>query len=163
MSDRGKIAVYPGTFDPITNGHLDVIKRATKLFKKVIVAVADNKEKKTLFSVRERVDMIRSVTKGMDVEVEAFSGLLVDFLKKKGCKIVIRALRAVSDFEYEFQMAVINKDIDDDIETLFLMTNKNYFYLSSSVVKQLARENGNISGLVPKEVIDKLKEKNSKS
>ncbi|MFW5891680.1 MAG: pantetheine-phosphate adenylyltransferase [Nanoarchaeota archaeon] len=149
MVNRAELAIYPGTFDPITNGHLDIIKRGLKLFKRVIVAVSDNKNKNVLFSVDERVKMIREVCKDMDVEVDSFDGLLVDFLKKKKCNIVIRALRAVSDFEYEFQMAVVNKDLDPELETIFLMTNKEYFYLSSSVVKEISLAKGKVSNLVP--------------
>ncbi len=163
MTHRAELAIYPGTFDPITNGHIDIIKRSLKLFRKIIVAVADNKEKNTLFSVSERVEMIKKVTEGMDVEVESFSGLLVRFLKEKKCNVVIRALRAVSDFEYEFQMAVMNKKMNSELDTIFLMTNKEFFYLSSSIVKQVAREYGDINGLVPEEVEKKLKKKFQKS
>ena len=159
MSHRAELVIYPGTFDPITNGHLDIIKRGLSLFRKIVVAVADNKEKNTLFSVSERVEMIKEVTKGLDVEVDSFSGLLVDYLKKKNCLTVLRALRAVSDFEYEFQMAVMNKSLNPNLETIFLMTNKEYFYLSSSILKQVAKENADIKKFVPKEVEEKIKKK----
>jgi len=132
------------------------------MFRKVIVTVSDNKEKNTLFSVEERIEMIKSVTSDFPegvVEVESFSGLLVEFVKEKKSNFVIRALRAVSDFEYEFQMAVMNKNLDPDFETIFLMTNKDYFYLSSSVVKQVACSKGDVSQFVPGFVEKKLKEK----
>jgi pantetheine-phosphate adenylyltransferase len=154
-----KTAIYPGTFDPITNGHLDIIKRALKIFDKVIVAVGENKSKNPLFSAEERVAVIKEVTKGMNVGVESFDGLLVDFANKKRCNRIIRSLRAVSDFEYEFQMNVINRQLNPELETLYLMTDKEYFYLSSSMVKELAKKNADISGLVPKAVKNRLKEK----
>lgn len=152
-----KIAIYPGTFDPVTNGHLDIINRSLKIFDKVIVAVTDNDSKNPYFSVRERIEMLSEVTKGLNVEVEGFDGLLVDYIKRKKSKVIIRALRAVSDFDYEFQMAVINKELSSEIETIFLMTNKEYFYLSSSIVKELAKSKADISKFVPKAVEKRLK------
>ena len=150
-----RVAVYPGSFDPITNGHLDIIERALKVFDKVIVAILINPTKKGLFSVQERVELIKKVTKDIDnVEVESFEGLLVDFLEKKETNIIIKGLRAVSDFEYEFQMALMNNKLNSDVETVFMMTSAEYSYLSSSSVKQVAKFGGNINGLVPDEIVD---------
>jgi pantetheine-phosphate adenylyltransferase len=157
--NKMKSAIYPGTFDPISNGHLDIIKRALKIFDRIIVAVGENKGKNPLFSAAERVAMIREVTKGMDVEVESFDGLLVDYAKKKKCTRIIRSLRAVSDFEYEFQMNVLNRQMNPELETLFLMTDKEYFYLSSSAIKEIAIKGGNISSMVPKAVEKRIREK----
>ena len=155
-----RVAVYPGSFDPITNGHLDIIERALKVFDKVIVAILINPTKKGLFSVEERTELIKKVTKNIDnVEVESFEGLLVDFLAKKETNIIIKGLRAVSDFEYEFQMALMNNKLDPEIETLFMMTSAQYSYLSSSAVKQVAKFGGNLDGLVPSEIIPIVREK----
>jgi pantetheine-phosphate adenylyltransferase len=145
-----KICVYPGSFDPVTNGHLDIIDRAAKLCDKLIVAVLVNSRKNPTFSLEERVGLLEKVLKDRDnVVVESFDGLLVDFVKKKNASSIIKGLRAVSDFEYELQMALLNKNLDPEVETLFMMANINYFFLSSSAVKELARNNGNIEGLVP--------------
>lgn len=145
-----KICVYPGSFDPVTNGHLDVINRASKLCDKLIVAVLVNSSKSPMFSIEERVDLLKCVLKDRtNIEVENFSGLLVDFMREKNAKAIIKGLRAVSDFEYEFQMALMNKNQSPDIETLFMMTNINYSYLSSSMVKELVKYGGNIDDLVP--------------
>ncbi|MBZ4663806.1 MAG: coaD [Caloramator sp.] len=156
-----KVVVYPGSFDPITNGHLDIIQRASKIFDRVIVAVLENPEKKNpLFNVNERVELIKRVTKDLEnVEVESFKGLLIDFMRKKESKIIIKGLRAVSDFEYEFQMALMNNKLDENIETLFMMTSSQYSYLSSSSVKQVAMYGGCLRGLVPDEIINDIKEK----
>lgn len=155
-----RVAVYPGSFDPITNGHLDIIERARKVFDKVIVAILINPTKKGLFSVDERVELIKKVTKDIDnVEVESFEGLLVDFLAKKETNIIIKGLRAVSDFEYEFQMALMNNKLNSDVETVFMMTSAEYSYLSSSSVKQVAFFDGSVEGLVPSKVIGDIKEK----
>jgi len=144
------ICVYPGSFDPVTNGHLDIINRAVRICDKLIVAVGSNETKKPAFTANERIDMIREAAGGLPcIEVTSFSGLLVDFVKKMGSKTVIKGLRAMSDFEYEFQMALLNKSLEPDIETLFMMTSVNYSYLSSSAVKEIARNGGNIEGLVP--------------
>lgn len=149
-----KIGVYPGSFDPVTNGHLDIIERASKVFDKLIVGVLVNPEKKGLFSVEERVEIIKRVTKDYNnVEVEAFSGLLIDFLKEKQSKIIIKGLRTVSDFEYEFKMALMNNKLDPSIETVFMMTSARYSYVSSTSVKQVAMFGGCIKELVPDEII----------
>ncbi len=149
-----KIAVYPGSFDPVTNGHLDVIERSSKIFDKVIVGVLSNSSKTPIFSVAERVEMLNKVTKNYDnVEVDSFTGLLVNYLQNKNAKIIIKGLRAVSDFEYEFQMALMNKKLTPDIETLFMTTSSQYSYLSSSVVKEVAKLGGCLKELVPDEII----------
>lgn len=149
-----KIAVYPGSFDPITNGHLDIIERGTKIFDKLIVAVLINDAKKGLFDYEERAELIKKVTKHLpNVEVECFGGLLVDFMEQKKATVILKGLRAMSDFEYEFQMALMNKKLDAEIETLFMMSNAQYSYLSSSAVKQVAKFGGCVQGLVPDQVI----------
>jgi len=147
-----KTFIYPGSFDPVTNGHLDIIERALKICDKLIVAVLISHNKKPLFSMDERVDLLnRSVCdRGFqNVEIECFSGLLVDFVNKKQANVIIKGLRAVSDFEFELQMALLNKKQAPEIETLFMMSDINYSFLSSSMVKELARYSGNIKGLVP--------------
>jgi len=142
--------VYPGSFDPVTNGHLDIISRAIKICDRLIVAVGSNESKKPAFTVDERMELLKSALDGQpDIEVTSFSGLLVDFLKKTKVNIVIKGLRAMSDFEYEFQMALLNKNLEPDVETLFMMTGGNYSYLSSSAVREIARNSGSIDGLVP--------------
>ncbi len=152
-----RIAVYPGSFDPITNGHIDIIRRSSRTFDKVYVAVLVNSSKKPLFSIEERMDFIKRVTKDLDnVEVDTFSGLLVDYMRKKEAGIIIKGLRAVSDFEYEFQMALMNHKLSKDIETLFMMTSARYQYLSSSIVKEVARHGGCLDGLVPDEMKDEI-------
>jgi pantetheine-phosphate adenylyltransferase len=145
-----KIAVYPGSFDPITYGHMDIIKRALKIFDKVIVAVARNSGKNALFPIEERIDLIRAVLAGNDrVDVDTFDGLLVDYVQSRNASVIIRGLRAVSDFEYEFQLAQINRGITLDVETLFMMTSVPYSYLSSSVVKEISSLKGPVDSLVP--------------
>lgn len=145
-----KTCVYPGSFDPVTNGHLDIIHRAAQICDRLIVAVGINESKRTAFTVQERLDMLKLVLKGKpEIEVAVFSGLLADFMKSMGANIIIKGLRAVSDFEYEFQMALLNKYLNPDIETLFMMTNVDFAYLSSSAVKEIARNGGKIDGLVP--------------
>jgi pantetheine-phosphate adenylyltransferase len=152
-----RIAVYPGSFDPITNGHEDIIKRAAGVFDEVIVAVLVNPDKKGLFSIEERVDLIKKVVEPYNnVKVESFSGLLINFMKSKEAKVIIKGLRAVSDFEYEFQMALMNNKLDDSIETLFMMTSAQYSYLSSSSVKQVAMFGGCIKGLIPDSIINNV-------
>ncbi len=144
------VCVYPGSFDPITNGHLDIINRASRICGKLIVAVGSNETKKPAFTTNERMELISQAVGDLPrIEVASFSGLLVDFLKKVNAQTVIKGLRAMSDFEYEFQMALLNKSLEPDIETLFMMTSVNYSYLSSSAVKEIARNGGNIDGLVP--------------
>jgi pantetheine-phosphate adenylyltransferase len=161
-----KMCVYPGSFDPVTNGHVDIIERGAKLFDKLIVAVLVNQDKNPYFSMDERVDFIKSATANIaNIEVYAFKGLLIDFMKSIGAKTIIKGLRAVSDFEYEMQMALLNKTQEMDIETLFMMTSLNYSFLSSSSVRELAKFGGNIDGLVPEcikdTVLDRLYEKPS--
>lgn len=142
--------VYPGSFDPITNGHLDIIVRAACICDKLIVAVGNNESKRPAFTVEERVEMIRaSIGDREDIEVTSFTGLLADFAKKVGASAVIKGLRAMSDFEYEFQMALLNKKLEPELETLFMMTSVQYSFLSSSAVKEIARNGGCIDGLVP--------------
>ena len=149
-----KIAVYPGSFDPITNGHLDIIKRATKVFDEVIIVVLINPDKKGLFQAEERVQLIRCVINDLpNVKVEYYSGLLINFMKEKKAKIIIKGLRAVSDFEYEFQMSLMNNKLDSSVETIFMMTKAEYSFFSSSAVKQVAILGGCINGLIPDEII----------
>jgi pantetheine-phosphate adenylyltransferase len=157
-----EICVYPGSFDPITNGHLDIIYRASKLCDKLIVAVLVNIEKNPIFSVEERIDLLKCVLSDRpDIVVESFSGLLIDFMKKKRATAIIKGLRAISDYEYELQMASLNKHLNSDIETLFMMANVNYSFLSSSAVREIARNGGKIDGLVPEcikaEVVKKFR------
>ena len=155
-----KIAVYPGSFDPVTNGHLDVIKRSAKVFDKVIVGVLDNMAKKPLFTPDERVDMIKRVAANIEnVEVYAFSGLLVDFMKQFDSAVIIKGLRTISDFEYEFQMALLNKSLNPDVETFFMMTDSKYSYISSSMVKEVARLGGGIDEFVPCDIIKEIDKK----
>jgi len=155
-----RIALYPGTFDPVTNGHFDIIQRSLKIFDRVIVGVAHNPQKSPLFSADERVEMLSEVTRGLDrIEVEHFGGLMIDFARSKGADIIIRGLRAVSDFEHELQMALMNRKLADDIETVFMMPNAQYSFLSSSIVKEIGRLQGNISCFVPKFVKMRLQKK----
>ena len=155
-----KTAVYPGSFDPITLGHLDIIERASSLFDRVVVAVLVNKNKTPMFTIEERKEMIREATQHLDnVIVDSFEGLLVDFVKVNGFDVVIKGLRAVSDFEAEFQMASMNRVLMPDIETVFMMTSSQYSYLSSSLVKEVFKFKGCISELVPGLVIEAMKDK----
>ena len=145
-----KIAVYPGSFDPITYGHLDIISRGLKIFDEVIIAVAENPTKKALFTIEERVDLIQEVLSGNGrAIVDTFGGLLIDYVLERGATVIIRGLRAVSDFEYEFQIAQMNRAISQEVETLFMMTSIPFSYLSSSIVKEVSSLNGPIDGLVP--------------
>jgi len=154
------IAVCPGSFDPVTNGHLDIIQRGSKIFDEVIVSVLVNGSKKPLFSIEERVALLKEVTKDLpNVRVESFQGLLIDYMKSKNAKAIIKGLRAVSDFEYEMQMASINRLMEDEIETFFMMTNNQYSYLSSSIVKEIAKYNADVSAIVPPAVEEALKKK----
>ncbi|TET13147.1 pantetheine-phosphate adenylyltransferase [Candidatus Aerophobetes bacterium] len=155
-----KIAIYPGSFDPITNGHLDIIKRARSLFDKVIITVNNNPLKTFLFTAQERVEMIKelfNVSEG--IEVESFRGLLVQYAKKKRARFIIRGLRALSDFEYEFQMDLMNRKLNPGIQTIYLMTNQRYSYLSSGIIKEIVRLGGSAEGLIPDLVEKKLLEK----
>jgi len=145
-----QIAIYPGTFDPITYGHIDVIKRATRLFSKVIVLVARNTSKAPMFTDDQRVSMIKDVFKGSTrVEVDGFDGLLVDYARRKGSRVIVRGLRAVSDFEYEFQMALTNRKLVREIDTVFLVPDERYTYLNSTIVREVARHGGDVSDFVP--------------
>ena len=155
-----RIAVYPGSFDPITNGHLDIIKRAAKLYDKVVVGVLDNASKKPVFTASERMEMIKEVTADIDnVDCDAFSGLLVDFAKNNNACVIVKGLRTVADFEYEFQMALLNKALNPEFETTFLMTDSKYSYISSSMVKEVAKYHGGLEGLIPAGILEKVKEK----
>jgi pantetheine-phosphate adenylyltransferase len=155
------VAIYPGTFDPITNGHLDIIKRACKMFDKIIVAVANNKAKNSMFTLDKRVQMVKKATENMSkIEVKEFNSLLVDFANKENAKIIIRGLRAVSDFEYELQMSYANQSLDNSIETIFLMPTLQNAFISSSIVRNILAYNGDISHLVPKEIEKIIKENN---
>ena len=155
-----KIAGYPGTFDPVTYGHLDVIRRVSSLFDKVFVAVAGGAHKNVLFSVDERIDMLKEVVTEFDnVTVESFDGLAVDYVKEKSANVVVRGLRMISDFEYEFQMALTNRKLSPEIETVFMMPNESYSYLSSKLIKEVAFMNADVSEFVPENVEKKLKEK----
>mgnify|MGYP002640790582 CR=1 FL=1 len=151
-------AICPGSFDPITVGHVDIIKRAANMFDKVIVLVAHNKSKTSTFTVEERVEFIRRVTKDIpNVEADSFDGLLVDYVREKGAKAIVKGLRAVSDFEYEFQMALVNKKLYPQADTIFLTTSAENMYLSSSVVKQVGSMGGDISPFIPPQVLDDIK------
>jgi pantetheine-phosphate adenylyltransferase len=151
--------IYPGSFDPVTYGHVDLIKRAVAVFGEVIVAVAHNPQKSPLFSVKERVRMLKEATKGIDgVEVEDFDGLVVEYARKKGVRVIIRGLRMISDFEYEFQMALTNRRMAKEIETIFLMPSEQYSFLSSRLLKEAASLDADLSSFVPAFVEDALKE-----
>ncbi|MFB4162551.1 pantetheine-phosphate adenylyltransferase [Alteribacillus sp. JSM 102045] len=156
------VAVYPGSFDPVTNGHIDIIERSAKVFDKVVVAVLHNRNKVPLFSVEERVAMLEaSISYIPNTEVDSFNGLLIDYIRAKNAKTIVRGLRAVSDFEYEMQAASINRKLDPDIETFFMMTNNQYSYLSSSIVKEVAKYEANVQDLVPSVVQKAIREKYS--
>jgi len=159
-----RIAVYPGSFDPITLGHLDVIQRATSLFDEVIVAVAAREEKQPLFSWPERIELVRLVTRELArVRVEGFAGLLVDFVRERRASTVIRRLRAVMDFDYEFQMALTNRKLAPDVETIFFVPSEKYFYLNSSLVRELASKGGGLRCFVPEVVEEALRRKFSQT
>ncbi len=145
-------AIYPGSFDPVTFGHLDVIQRASRLCDAIVVAVANNDGKKSLFTIEERIELIQEATSGNEkvVEVTSFDGLLVDFARAQGALAIVRGLRAISDFEFEFQMALMNRKLDPTLETIFLMPTEEYTYLSSRIVKEIARLHGDVSAFVPK-------------
>lgn len=155
------IAVYPGTFDPPTFGHLDIIRRAAKIFNKVIVAVADGQGKNPLFDINKRIKMLEKITKNIkNVEIDSFSELLVDYARRKKAGVIVRGLRVLSDFEYEFQMALTNRNIAPEIETVFLMTHESYSYLSSSLIKEIAGLGGSIKKMVPKEIEKEFRSEN---
>ena len=153
-----KIAVYPGSFDPVTCGHLDIIQRAANVFDKVIVACLENSGKQHYFTTEARAEMIKKLQLPSNVEVETFGGLLVDFMKAHGAKILIKGLRAVSDYEYECQLAWINKKLMPECDTFFVPTSEEYSYLSSSIVREIARFNGDLTGLVPEKLHDYITE-----
>jgi len=153
-------AIYPGTFDPLTNGHLSILNRSLKIFDKLIIAILINPKKIPLFSLEERIDMIKQVLGEREkIEVDSFDGLLVDYAVQKGASVIVRGLRALSDFEFEFQLALMNRKLNRDVQSVFLMTDYKWFYTSSTIIKEAASLNGNISGLVPPLVCERLKEK----
>jgi pantetheine-phosphate adenylyltransferase len=154
--------IYPGSFDPVTNGHLDIIQRAANTFDRVVVAVLYNPNKKPFFTVDERIELLKKTTGDIgNIQIVSFSGLLIDFIENKNINVIVKGLRAVSDFEYEFQMALMNKKLSPKVETMFMMTNSKYSYISSSIIKEVAVLNGCIRGLVPEVVeeaiFDKIK------
>ncbi|HZV35393.1 MAG TPA: pantetheine-phosphate adenylyltransferase [Verrucomicrobiae bacterium] len=155
-----RTVIYPGSFDPMTNGHLDVVQRATKLFDKVIVAVAQNESKNPLFTLDERVELVSGCVRHLpNVEADAFDGLLVEFVEKRSAQAIIRGLRAVSDFEFEFQLALMNRKLNERVETIFMMPKDTYTFLSSRIVKEIARLGGDVSQFVPPLVQKALKSK----
>lgn len=157
MSEQGLVAVYPGSFDPLHMGHVDIVNRAVRLFSQVIVAILENAEKRPLLPVEERMELVRrSFAQLPQVSVASFSGLLVDFMRRTGARVVLRGMRAVSDFEYEFQMALMNRRLCPEVETVFLTPQEEYTYLSSRVIKEIWALGGNIRGLVPPPVLATL-------
>ena len=157
MAEKGKIAIYPGSFDPITNGHLDIINRSAKLFDELIVAVSSDNSKQTLFSTNQRKNMIeQSVSNIKNIKIKSFEGLLVDFACRKNIKTVVRGLRALSDFEYEFRMAIMNRNLNENIETIFLMTHEKYAHISSSLIKEIYFLGGSVNNFVPNPVLEGL-------
>lgn len=155
-----RVAIYPGSFDPVTNGHLDILKRGLRLFDIIIVAILHNPGKEELFTVKERVGMLEESTRNLEhIEIDTFDGLLVDYAAKKNAHAILRGMRAVSDFEYEFQMALMNRRLNRDIQTVFLMTGLRWIFTSSSIIKEAARFGGDINGMVPQVVLKKLKKK----
>jgi pantetheine-phosphate adenylyltransferase len=156
----GKVAIYPGSFDPITYGHIDIVERALEIFDKVIVAIAHNAEKRVLFTVEERLEMVRKIFEHIpNVIADSFKGLLVEYVAKTNAKVILRGLRATSDFEYEFHMASMNRSLNTHLDTLFMMTSKDYFFVSSRTIKEVASLGGGVEGLVPDLVVRRLKEK----
>ncbi|MBV8904037.1 MAG: pantetheine-phosphate adenylyltransferase [Acidobacteriia bacterium] len=161
--NRGVTAIYPGSFDPITNGHLDVIQRGSRLFDRLIISVLRNANKEPLFSAEERIEMLREVLKGYsNVEVDSFYGLLVDHAATHSATVLLRGIRAISDYEYELQMALMNRRLNPGLETVFLLANEAYSFISSRLVKEVISLGGNISGLVPPSVEERLKRRMSK-
>ena len=159
-----RLGLYAGTFDPVTNGHMDILRRSLTIFEQVIVAVAEATPKDTVFSLEERVDLVRESVTGLEaVEVRPFSGLLVDFARESGAAAIIRGLRAISDFEYEFQMALMNRRLNREVETVFLMPSEEYTYLNSTIVREIASTGGDISDFVPDVVAAALRRKYGRS
>jgi pantetheine-phosphate adenylyltransferase len=159
-----RTAIYPGSFDPLTNGHLDVIERASKLFDRVVVAIAVNEDKRPLFALRERRELVaQSIGHLKNVEADTFAGLLVDYVERRSGQAIIRGLRAVSDFEFEFQLALMNRKLNERVETIFMMPKDTYTFLSSRIVKEIARLGGDVSAFVPSQVRDALTKKLAKS
>ncbi len=157
---KTSVAIYPGSFDPVTNGHLDLIERGEKMFDRLIVAVLKNTEKEPMFTVPERVEMLRDVTRQWDsVEIDVFEGLLVDYARKRGAAVILRGIRAVSDYEYELQMALMNRKLEPRLETVFMMPGETYSYLSAKVVREIAHFGGPLAGLVPPSVEKRLRAK----
>ena len=157
---KGRTAIYPGSFDPVTFGHLDLIKRATRIFSKVTVAVAVNLQKKPLFTLEERIAMLKETTKSIrGIEIEAFDGLIIEYARKRKINVLIRGLRMISDFEYELQMALTNRRLAQDIETIFLMPSEGYSFLSSTLLKEAAALGADISSFVPKSVAKRVRER----
>ena len=155
-----KIAIYPGSFDPVTNGHLDILKRGLKLFDKIIVAILHNPGKESLFTLQERVAMLKESLKGFkNTEIDTFDGLLVDYAAKRNAHAILRGMRAVSDFEYEFQLALMNRRLNREVQTVFLMTGLSWIFTSSSIIKEAAQFGGNVEGMVPATVLKRLKKK----
>ena len=155
-----KTAIYPGFFDPITNGHLSIVTRGLEIFDKLIISILNNPQKAPLFSIDERISMIKqAIQNEPNIEVDTFGGLLVDYVIQKKSNIILRGLRAISDFEYEFQMALMNRKLNRDVQSVFLMTDYKWFYISSTIIKEAASFGGDVSGLVPEFVNEKLKEK----
>jgi pantetheine-phosphate adenylyltransferase len=157
---KTSVAIYPGSFDPVTNGHLDLIERGQKMFDRLIVAVLKNLEKEPLFSVAERVEMLREVTRRWEsVEIDVFEGLLVDYARKRGAGVILRGIRAISDYEYELQMALMNRKLEPGLETVFMLPAESYSYLSSKVVREIAQLGGPLTSLVPPIVEQRLRSK----
>ena len=158
-----KVAIYPGSFDPITNGHVDLIKRGMRIFDEIVILIAHNPNKVYLFSIEERMEMIREIfSDTKEVRVDSYSGLLVDYLKISGANIILRGMRALSDFEYEFQMALTNMSLSPNMETIFLPSSLECMFLSSSMVREVAINGGNISGFVPADIVNDITEKLSR-
>jgi pantetheine-phosphate adenylyltransferase len=157
---KTSVAIYPGSFDPVTNGHLDLIERGQKMFDKLIVAVLKNVDKEPLFSLDERIDMLREVTKQWEsVEIDVFQGLLVEYARKRGAAVILRGIRAVSDYEYELQMALMNRKLEPRLETVFMLPGETYSYLSAKLVREIAHLGGPLTGLVPPIVEQRLRAK----